>query len=132
YLYKTTDYGATWKRIDAGLPASAFTRVVRTDPARRGLLYAGTEQGVYVSFDDGGSWQPFQGKLPLVPVTDLAVRGDDLIAATQGRGFWMLDDLTPLRQAEAVGGESDAGEPFHLFTPEPAWRIGGAGGDDDD
>jgi photosystem II stability/assembly factor-like uncharacterized protein len=134
YLYKTADYGATWKRIDVGLPEGAFTRVVRADPARRGLLYAGTERGVFVSFDDGGSWQSLQGKLPIVPVTDLAVRGDDLIAATQGRGFWMLDDLAPLRQAE-VGGGGDreaASGPFRLYTPEPAWRIGGAGDDDDD
>lgn len=121
YLFKTADYGATWKRIDAGIPEGAFTRVVRADPARQGLLYAGTEQGIFVSFDDGASWQPLQGKLPIVPVTDLAVKDGDLIAATQGRGFWMLDDLSPLHQASA----DLAGKRWHLFAPETSWRMDG-------
>jgi photosystem II stability/assembly factor-like uncharacterized protein len=125
YLYKTNDDGATWTRITDGIPADAFTRVIRADPVRRGLLYAGTERGVYVSWDDGGHWQSLQGKLPIVPVTDLLVRDGSLIAATQGRGFWMLDDLTPLRELSP----EVAGKPFHLFPPQPAWRgFGGGGG----
>ncbi|HEX6198645.1 MAG TPA: glycosyl hydrolase, partial [Thermoanaerobaculia bacterium] len=101
YLYRTTDWGESWTRIDAGIPRDHFTRVVRADPDRRGLLYAGTERGLYVSFDDGRSWRPLQLELPIVPVTDLAVRDRDLVAATQGRGFWILDDLTPLHQLSA-------------------------------
>src|SRR3712207_346773 len=95
YLYKTNDYGRTWKKIDAGIPDGSFTRVVREDPHRRGLLYAGTETGMFISFDDGERWQPFQLNLPHVPITDLAVhkRDRDLVVATQGRSFWVLDDL---------------------------------------
>ncbi|HET9795852.1 MAG TPA: glycosyl hydrolase [Thermoanaerobaculia bacterium] len=119
YLYKTSDYGKTWKKIDSGIPDGAFTRVVREDPARAGLLYCGTERGLYVSFDDGASWQPFQRNLPPVPVTDLTVKNGDLVVATQGRAFWILDDLGPLRQ----WSESIAGEPVHLFPPRPAVRI---------
>ncbi len=95
------------RRSSDGIPDGAFTRAVREDPVRRGLLYAGTETGLYVSFDDGASWQPFQRNLPAVPVTDLAVKNGDLVVATQGRSFWILDDLTPLRlwndQRRAVG-----------------------------
>ncbi len=98
YLYKTTDYGATWTKIVAGIPDTAFTRVVREDPGRRGLLFAGTETGLYVSFDAGASWTPFQRNLPVVPITDLVVKDGDLVLATQGRGFWILDDVTPLRE----------------------------------
>ena len=97
YLYKTTDYGKTWKKIDSGIPPGAFTRVVREDPVRPGLLYAGTETGLYISFDDGASWRPFQRNLPVVPITDLTVKNGDLVVATQGRSFWILDDLEPLR-----------------------------------
>ena len=126
YLYKTTDYGKTWTRIDNGIPANAFTRVVREDPSRRGLLYAGTETGLYVSFDDGSRWQPLQLNLPVVPITDLTVKEGDLVVATQGRSFWILDDLTPLRDYKpGIGGER-----VHLFAPRPAVRMGG--GDDDD
>ncbi len=126
YLYKTNDYGKTWARIDDGIPASAFTRVVREDPSRRGLLYAGTETGLYVSFDDGSHWQPFQLNLPVVPITDLVVKEKDLVVATQGRSFWILDDLTPLHgyNPELARGR------VHLFAPRPAVRLGG--GDDDD
>jgi photosystem II stability/assembly factor-like uncharacterized protein len=120
YLYKTTDYGATWTKIVNGIAADHFTRVVRSDKRRKGLLYAGTERGMYVSFDDGASWQTLQLNLPIVPITDLAVRDDDLIAATQGRAFWMLDDLTPLQQA------GDAAKPARLFQPRPAWRMSGS------
>ena len=98
YLYKTADYGKTWTKIVDGIPATEFTRVIRADPKKRGLLYAGTERGVYVSYDDGGHWQSFQYKLPIVPIHDLLVHDDALIAATHGRAFWMLDDLEPLRQ----------------------------------
>ncbi len=130
YLYKTSDYGATWTRIssgDNGIPADHFTRVVRADPGQKGLLYAGTERGVYVSFDDGGHWQPLQGKLPIVPVTDLLVHDGSLIAATQGRAFWMLDDLTPLREMardRSIGvGASRDRKPLHLFAPAVTYRT---------
>jgi photosystem II stability/assembly factor-like uncharacterized protein len=96
-LWKTTDYGATWTKIVRGIPDGAFARAIREDPKRRGLLYAGTELGVFVSFDDGASWRPLQQNLPRVSVRDLRVHDDDLIAATHGRAFWSLDDLTPLR-----------------------------------
>jgi photosystem II stability/assembly factor-like uncharacterized protein len=119
YLFKTLDFGRTWQQITTGIAAQHFTRVLRADPARAGLLYAGTERGVYVSFDDGGRWQPLQLNLPLVPITDLAVKDSDLVAATQGRGFWVLDDLALLRQLPA---QIDA-EPFTLFTPETVLRT---------
>jgi photosystem II stability/assembly factor-like uncharacterized protein len=119
YLYKTGDYGKTWTKITNGIPDGAFTRVVREDPVRQGLLYAGTETGLYVSFDDGATWQPFQRNLPAVPVTDLAVKNDDLVVATQGRAFWILDDLTALR----MWGDAVAGSPAHLFPPRPTVRM---------
>ncbi len=123
YLFKTVDYGKTWKRIDSGIDPLHFTRVVRADPDRAGLLYAGTENGVYVSFDDGGSWQSLQLKLPIAPITDLAVKEGDLVAATQGRGYWILDDLSPLHQLDAEQAEA----PAHLFAPRPAFRLEGGG-----
>jgi photosystem II stability/assembly factor-like uncharacterized protein len=126
YLYKTADYGKTWTRIDQGIAAGHFTRVVRADPDRPGLLYAGTERGVYVSFDDGGRWQPLQLDLPVVPVTDLAVKEKDLVAATQGRGYWILDDLSVLH-GWAVA--APAAEP-RLLAPRPAYRL--SGGRDDE
>ena len=98
YLYKTSDYGATWTPITNGIPATEFTRVVREDPERAGLLYAGTERGVWVSFDYGLNWQTLRRNLPIVPVHDLAIKEGDLIAATHGRSFWILDDLSALRQ----------------------------------
>ncbi len=100
-VFRTHDYGATWQRADGGLPQGAFVRAVRADPVREGLLYAGTEQGVFTSFDDGAHWQPLMLNLPRVPVRDLAIHGTDLIAATHGRSFWVLDDVTPLRTADA-------------------------------
>ena len=121
YLYRTTDYGTTWTKITSGIANDHFTRVVRSDKRRKGLLYAGTERGMYVSFDDGASWQSLQLNLPIVPITDLAVRDDDLIAATQGRSFWILDDLTPLQQLDANVTKKTA----HLFAPRPTWRTGG-------
>jgi photosystem II stability/assembly factor-like uncharacterized protein len=124
YLYRTDDYGATWTKVTEGIPAEAFTRVVRADPVRRGLLFAGTERGAYVSFDDGAHWQSLQLDLPEVPVTDLAVKGDELVAATQGRGFWVLDGLAVLRQAQP----GDAAAALHLYQPATATRMRGSGG----
>jgi photosystem II stability/assembly factor-like uncharacterized protein len=127
HVYRTDDYGASWTRLTDGtngIPENHFVRVVREDPDRKGLLYAGTEFGMYVSFDDGRRWQPFQLKLPVTPITDLAVRHQDLIVATQGRAFWILDDLTPLHQLD----ESVAGAEAHLFQPRDAVRFGGSGG----
>jgi photosystem II stability/assembly factor-like uncharacterized protein len=121
YLYKTADYGATWTRINAGIDPLHFTRVVRADPARKGLLYAGTERGAWVSFDDGDRWQPLQLNLPTVPVTDLTVKEGDLVAATQGRGFWVLDDLTPLRELARERRLADAA--VHLYPPRPTHRL---------
>jgi photosystem II stability/assembly factor-like uncharacterized protein len=119
YLYKTSDYGKTWRKLVSGLPAGSFVRVVREDPERRGLLYAGTETAVHVSFDDGESWQPLQLNLPVVPITDLAVKDTDLVASTQGRAFWILDDLTPLRQIS----ETVVSSAVHLFKPRPTYRF---------
>ena len=122
YLYKTRDYGKTWEKIVNGIPGTHFTRVIRADPGRPGLLYAGTESGMYISFDDGGSWHSFQRNLPVVPVTDLAVKENDLIVATQGRSFWVMDDLTPLHQLSATV----AAKPFWLYTPRSTYPLGGA------
>jgi photosystem II stability/assembly factor-like uncharacterized protein len=119
YLLKTHDYGRTWTRIDAGIPMGAYARVLREDPVRRGLLYAGTETGVYVSFDDGAHWQSLQLNLPRVSVRDLAVKENDLIAATHGRAFWILDDVSPLRQIS----DSVRSAAAHLFAPATAVRF---------
>jgi photosystem II stability/assembly factor-like uncharacterized protein len=120
-LYKTSDYGKTWSKIVNGIDPQHFTRVVRADPKRRGLLYAGTETGMYLSFDDGANWQPFQLNLPIVPITDLAIKDDNLIAATQGRSIWMIDDLTVLhQQADELAKKS-----FHLYHPKDAYRMDG-------
>jgi len=119
YLYKTTDYGEHWEKITAGIPASHFTRVIRADKDQRGLLFAGTEFGVYMSKDDGRNWQSMQLNLPLTPVTDLALKEGNLVAATQGRGYWILDDVEILRQAD----ETVFGEKQHLFRPAPVWRL---------
>ena len=123
HLWKTADYGATWTRIDAGIPRDAFTRVVREDPRRRGLLFAGTETGLFVSLDDGKGWTRFQRNLPVVPITDLAVKDGDLVVATQGRAFWILDDLSPLRQWK----DDLAAARLHLFAPPSAVRFPGGG-----
>jgi len=119
YLYRTRDYGATWQPITAGISEPSFLRAVREDPQVRGLLYAGTEFGVYVSFDDGDHWQSLQLNLPVVAVHDLVVHGDDLVIATHGRSFWILDDITPLRQAAAV---TKAGTSW-LYQPGTAVRV---------
>jgi photosystem II stability/assembly factor-like uncharacterized protein len=129
YLYKTSDYGKTWKKITNGIPDGAFTRVVREDPNKRGLLYAGTETGMFVSFDDGANWQSMQLNLPIVPITDLAIhkREQELVAATQGRAFWIFDDLPMLHQAMDSGGFKAISD-THLFKPKEAYRMPGFGG----
>ena len=128
HLYKTTDYGKTWTKIVRGIPDDAFTRVVREDPSRRGLLYAGTELGLFVSFDDGANWQTFQQNLPVVPITDLTVKNGDLVVATQGRAFWILDDLTALHEYK----DSIRSESVHLLAPRPTVRHAGGGFGEDD
>ena len=121
YLYKTTDYGKSWTKITNGIPAEHFTRVVREDPKKKGLLYAGTETGMYISFDDGAQWSSFQMNLPIVPVTDLAVKEDNLIVATQGRSLYIIDDLTVLHQLE----DSKRNANTILFKPKDAYRTKG-------
>src|SRR5215471_12577855 len=128
YLYKTDDYGRTWTKIVRGIPDHLFTRVIREDPTRRGLLYAGTETGLYISFDDGANWQPFQLNLPATPVTDLVIKDKDLIVATQGRSFWILDDLTPLHEYQ----DSIRNERLHVYAPRPSVRFSGGGGPEGD
>ncbi|UCC39229.1 MAG: glycosyl hydrolase [Candidatus Aminicenantes bacterium] len=123
YIYKTEDFGKSWKKITNGLPDNTFLRVVREDPKRKGLLYAGTETGVFVFFDDGKNWQPLQLNLPVVPIHDMVVKEDDLVVATHGRSFWILDDLTPLHQ---ITDEIANLETF-LFKPRDAYRMGGWG-----
>ena len=119
YIYKLTDYGATATRLDSDLPTDNFIRVVREDPKRQGLLYAGGEGGMYVSFDDGVNWQSLELNLPPVPITDLAIRQGDLVASTQGRGFWVLDDLSPLRTLR----NEAADEPLHALAPQTVEMI---------
>jgi hypothetical protein len=125
YLYKTTDYGKTWKKIVNGIPDNAFTRVVREDPNRAGLLVAGTETGLYISFDDGENWRAFQLNLPVTPITDLQFhkREKELVIATEGRAFWALDDTGMLYQLNGFSGTEDA----KLFQPRDTYRFGGGG-----
>jgi len=129
YLYRTSDYGKTWKKITSGIPETAFTRVIREDPNKRGLLYAGTETGMYVSFDNGERWQSLQLNLPIVPITDLAIqkREKELVVATQGRSFWILDDLPLLHQMMDAGGFTTAAE-TRLYKPRDSYRMAGGGG----
>jgi photosystem II stability/assembly factor-like uncharacterized protein len=121
YIYKTEDYGKTWKLITDGIPKMHFTRVTRADKKRPGLLYAGTEYGMYISYDDGDSWKPFQQNLPEVPVTDLTIKENDLIVATQGRAFWIIDDLGVVQQLD----KAVLDKPLHLFTTDTAYRMQG-------
>ena len=118
-IARTYDFGRTWKPIVAGLPADEIVRVVREDPVRKGLLYAGTQTGVFVSFDDGDMWHSLQLNLPAATVTDLDVHENDLLASTFGRALWILDDLTPLREMNSEVLSSDG----HLFSPETAMRV---------
>jgi len=125
YLYHTTDFGRTWRDLSGGIEGDHFTRAIEADPERKGLLFAGTERGLHVSFDDGASWDPLRLGLPVVPITDLAIAEGDLVVATQGRGYWILDELTPLRQLDAA---AHAGATV-LYTPMDATRaMGGRGG----
>ncbi len=119
HIYRTRDFGKTWVEITKGIPDGGASNVVREDPVRKGLLFAGTEGSVYVSFNDGDDWQPLKLNLPHTSMRDLAIHGDDLIVATHGRSFWILDDITPLRQLNA----EIAKEPVHLFAPQEAVRI---------
>jgi photosystem II stability/assembly factor-like uncharacterized protein len=118
HIYRTRDFGASWQEIVAGLPGNAPINAVREDPTRKGLLFAGSETSVYVSFNDGDSWQPLQLNLPHTSMRDLAIHSDDLIVATHGRSFWILDDITPLRQLN----EQIAKSPAFLFQPQEALR----------
>ncbi|MFM9076102.1 MAG: WD40/YVTN/BNR-like repeat-containing protein, partial [Bacteroidota bacterium] len=118
YVFKTENYGATWTSITAGIPDDWFVRVVREDPAREGLLYCGTEFGMFISPDGGKQWSTFQLNLPRTPVTDLLIKDDDLVMSTQGRSFWILDDLTALREWSAANASSS-----NFFTPQPAYRT---------
>ena len=124
YLYKTNNYGKSWKKIVSGINSEHFTRVLRADPARDGLLYAGTESGIYISYDDGESWNSFQKNLPIVPVTDITIKDNSLIVATQGRGVWMIDDLTLLHQLNAKTLNNE----INLFSPKDSYRTRGYGG----
>jgi photosystem II stability/assembly factor-like uncharacterized protein len=118
-VFVTHDYGKSWQLRVSGLPRDAFVRVVREDAQRRGLLFAGTETGLHISFDEGLTWRPFQRNLPVVPITDLQVKRDDLVVATQGRAFWILDDLGPLRAWK----DELATQALHLFNPTPTVRT---------
>ncbi len=128
WIFRTSDYGRTWTRITTGIASSplSYAHAIAEDPSRRGLLYAGTENGIYVSFDDGGRWQPLQNNLPHAPVYGITVqeRFSDLVIATYGRGFWILDDITPLRALTPDVAQHDAS----LFTPRAAWRLRGVNG----
>lgn len=119
YIFKTSDAGKSWTAIITGIPEGAYVHAVREDPKRRGLLYAGTELGMFVSFDDGGHWQPLQLNLPVSPIHDLVVKDDDLVVATHGRSFWLLDDVTPLRQINSQSAQSDS----ILYQPQTAVRL---------
>lgn len=122
YIYKTEDYGKTWKRIDNGINRLHFSRAIRADRKKPGLLYGGTEYGMYISYDDGASWKSFQLNLPVLSVTDLAIKENDLIVGTQGRSIYILDDLSILQQATGVANKN-----WHVFTPHPAYRMQGGG-----
>ena len=120
YLYKTKDYGKTWKKITNGIPSEHFTRVLREDPEKEGFLYTGTETGLYYSHNEGSYWQPLQLNLPIVPITDLAIKNNNLVVATQGRSLWILDDLSILHQASEIKGEENV-----LFKPKDTYRMRG-------
>jgi photosystem II stability/assembly factor-like uncharacterized protein len=123
YLYKTTDYGKTWTKITDGLPDNVFTHAIREDTVRKGMLFAGTETGIWVSFDDGAKWQSLQLNLPTAPVHDMTIHGNDLIVATHGRAFWVLDGISPLREMTDEVANADV----HLFKPATAYRFRGIG-----
>jgi hypothetical protein len=124
YAFKTSDFGKTWTSITSGIPPEAYVHAVREDKKRKGLLYAATEKGVFVSFDDGGAWQPLQNNLPPTPVWDLITHNNDVVAATHGRAFWALDDIAPLREYKP----ELANEDVHLYPPSPANHTTFGGG----
>ncbi len=124
YIYKTENYGKSWEQITNGIADEDFTRALRADPKRKGLLYAGTERGMYISFNDGQNWQSFKQNLPIVPITDLTIKDDNLIAATQGRSLWIIDDLTPLHQITT----STLKEDVVLYKPKNAYNLSGGNG----
>jgi photosystem II stability/assembly factor-like uncharacterized protein len=119
HIYRTHDNGRTWQEIVRGLPADAPVNVVREDPERQGLLFAGTERAVFVSFNDGDDWQPLRLNMPATSIRDLVIHGDDIVVGTHGRSFWILDDITPLRQFDAKVATAEA----HLFRPQTAYRV---------
>jgi photosystem II stability/assembly factor-like uncharacterized protein len=119
HIYRTRDGGKGWSHVTAGIPDGGIINVVREDPVRRGLLFAGSEQAVYVSFDDGDHWQSLRINMPATSIRDLVIKGDDLVVGTHGRSFWILDDITPLRQIST----ETAAAAVHLFTPQQAWRY---------
>jgi len=119
YIYRTADFGKTWTKITNGIPDGAYVHAVREDPAQKGLLYAGTETGVFVSWDNGANWQPLQLNLPTTPIHDLVVKNNDLVVATHGRSFWILDDITPLRQLSAQA----ANAAMILYKPAATYRL---------
>jgi photosystem II stability/assembly factor-like uncharacterized protein len=123
YIFKTADYGKTWAKITTGVPDNSYVHAVREDPKRKGMLYAGTENGVYLSFDDGSHWQPLKLNLPRTPIHDITIKDDDLIVATHGRAFWVLDDIAALRQMSATAPADDA----HLYQPASVVRFRGPG-----
>jgi photosystem II stability/assembly factor-like uncharacterized protein len=125
YLYKTTDFGESWTKITNGINVEHFTRVIREDPTNKNILYAGTEEGIYISFDQGANWKAFQLNLPIVPITDLAIKEDNLIVATQGRSIWILDDLSVLHQYKDASTNKKG---QFLYQPKPTYRIGGGSG----
>jgi photosystem II stability/assembly factor-like uncharacterized protein len=119
HIYRTHDGGSTWQEVVRGLPADGPVNTIREDPVRRGLLFAGTERAVFVSFNDGDDWQPLRLNMPATSIRDLVIHGDDVVVGTHGRSFWILDDITPLRQLDA----STAAAPVHLFRPQVAYRA---------
>jgi hypothetical protein len=123
YIFKTADYGKTWTKITAGLPDNSYAHAVREDPKRKGMLYAGTENGIYISLDDGAHWQSLKLNLPTTPIHDLTVKDNDLVVATHGRSFWILDDIAPLRQMTAAASSDEA----HLYQPSSTIRFRGPG-----
>ena len=123
YIYVTRDYGKSWAKITTGIPETAYVHAVREDPKKKGLLYAGTETGIFVSFDDGTHWQSLTLNLPQTPIHDLVVKNDDLVVATHGRSFWILDDLSPLRQSNSEVAKAEV----YLYKPSLAYRLRGGG-----
>lgn len=123
YLYRTTDYGRTWTKIVGGIPSDTFMRCIREDPRHKGLLYAGSKNGIFVSFDSGGHWQSLQLNLPVTPIHDLVIKDDDLVVATHGRALWVLDDISPIQQATRFNAAKTT-----LFQPRPSYRVLGGGG----